>query len=305
MLKTPNKKHLFLLLKIFLAFSLLYILYRNDKINLSIFKTTEGIESLLAIILSLITIITVITAYRWNLCLRKLSTSKVSFLNLIKIHWAGMFAGSLIGGIVVADSTRLVLVKKNLQDLSLINITNSLIIDRITSLTGLFIIGLVSATGYIQNNILLFLAGIIFALLLLYLIYRRFSSSSFFEKYLGILKLVFEQKSIMLQMVGISVIGHSLKILCFLAILYHFGFQNIINLEILASIATGVFIETIPITPSGLGTGHYAFQKLLEPYGVDFGADIYSIYFAGKYTFKILGVFCFISIGKLNTNNEK
>jgi hypothetical protein len=46
----------------------------------------------------------------------------------------------------------------------------------------------------------------------------------------------------------------------------------------------GYFVESIPITPSGLGTAHAAFESLLVG-----GAAIFNVYFITKLMFGVLG----------------
>ena len=61
----------------------------------------------------------------------------------------------------------------------------------------------------------------------------------------------------------------------------------------------GLFLSSLPISISGLGTGHIAFQTLSEYYGSMANADIYNIFFLGTLFHKLTGYFFRVNLEKM------
>lgn len=60
----------------------------------------------------------------------------------------------------------------------------------------------------------------------------------------------------------------------------------------------GLLSLMLPISPAGLGVGHYAFQKLFEAIGIQGGATVFNVYVLGANTPSLTGVIPFLALKK-------
>ena len=68
---------------------------------------------------------------------------------------------------------------------------------------------------------------------------------------------------------------------------------NFSSIELFSVIPVGIFFQTLPISYSGLGVGHAAFERLLSIYGITTGADIFTIFFTLSFLKSLILRHCF------------
>lgn len=247
---------------------------------------------------------------------------------MIKLTWIGLFFNSVLPGAVTGDLIKLVYAKDLDKDVSKTFLVTTVFMDRILGLMGLLtVMGFFSVIFYsdiialspkmkplIQLNFLLFLGAIVF-LTILFLprkiqeqILNITDKIPVLGKYVSkTLKqgwLIGEDKQVMVYSYLMSIGLQLLNVFSFWVISSPFYGKAVPFAHLVTIIPLGYIAVAVPISPSGLGVGHVAFDKLFSFVGITGGANLFNLYFLCLVFVNLLGFFPYIFSGKRHSLSE-
>lgn len=317
-----------IILKFTFATGIIYWLVSSGKLDFSLISKSFSVGyGWLFCILCIITQ-DIISAFRWKLILKPGIKSKLPNLQMIKLTWIGLFFNSVLPGAVTGDLIKLVYAKDLDKDVSKTFLVTTVFMDRILGLMGLLtVMGFFSVIFYndiillspqlkplIQVNFLLFLGAIVF-MTILFLpkkMQERILSLTDLIPLLGkhvskTLKqgwLIGNDKRIMFYSYLLSVGLQLLNVFSFWIITSPFYGKDVPFEHLVTIIPLGYIAVAVPISPSGLGVGHLAFEKLFSFAGIEGGAGLFNLYFLCLVSINLLGFFPYIFSGKRHSLSE-
>lgn len=310
------------ILKFGFAFAIIYWLVTSGKLDLTLIhkSITGGPQWIIAF--SIVAIQSLIGAFRYKLLLETKSTRTLSFFNILRLNYIGLFFSSVLPGAVTGDLIKLVYVKKldsNFTKTFLVTIT---LLDRIIGLTGLLFLSGFFSLIYFQEltaltpkmtqiiflNLFLFLGSIIFLGLLIapYKYQKKITNiinkipllgmkianliSQFFE--------LRESKKDLAKCFAVSILAQFLNILGFWIISSPFYSGHLPLQYAFTFIPVGLIATAIPISPGGLGVGHVLFANLFSFVNINNGASLFNLFFLCNFSHNFLGVIPYLLSGK-------
>ena len=66
----------------------------------------------------------------------------------------------------------------------------------------------------------------------------------------------------------------------------------------------GMMVVAIPISPSGMGVGHAAFDKLFDLFGVVGGANLFNTFWVVILCNNLIGIIPYLFFRKKNSSNK-
>ena len=310
------------ILKFGFAFAIIYWLITSGKLDLSLVhkSITGGPQWIIAFFI--VAFQSVLGAFRYKVLLETKSQRPLSFLQILRLNYIGLFFSSVLPGAVTGDLIKLVYVKKldsNFTKTFLVTVT---LLDRIIGLSGLlFLSGFFSLmyfseltsltpkmTQVIYLNLFLFLGSILFLGILIApykyqkIIVALFNRVPLIGKKMANLIAQFfalrENKKDLAKCFGLSIFAQFLTILSFWIIsspFYsgHLPFQYAFTL-----FPAGLIATAIPISPGGLGVGHVLFANLFSFVNIDNGASLFNLFFLCNFSHNILGVIPYVISGR-------
>jgi uncharacterized membrane protein YbhN (UPF0104 family) len=307
------KTYFITLIKILLAFGLIYWLATSGKLD---FKLIQKLKQYPWAILSagIFSIFNfVIASYRWETILRARSQVNLPISGLLKITWIGQFFSSVLPGSVSGDLVKILYVQQFDKSFSKKFIFASILIDRAMGLSGLILIVGLSSMIFgrnIGNHSPAMIPLLNINYLLMLFVLMSFSIFFFFHQFIRKILLKFQAlamqdffrriislwddlvliKKHMLKAVILSMIIQFVAVLIFWSLIQPFIGQKMNFIQALASIPIGLMTLALPIAPSGLGVGHAIFQKLFELSSIQNGASLFNIYFIVTLLVNMMGV---------------
>lgn len=106
---------------------------------------------------------------------------------------------------------------------------------------------------------------------------------------------------------ALSMVSHGIVMVYFTALTRLILDQDVPYSAIATIFPLGILTLVLPISPSGLGVGHMAFERLFQAIGLESGATIFNVYLLGQIAPCILGVFPYLTLrsqGALPTDAE-
>lgn len=300
------------ILKILFAVGIIYWLVQNDKLS---YKETRKLFTSSQIIIAVIPLYLLqllIVSRRWQILLQ-LKSKHLNLKRIVMIQWIGLLFSSVLPGAVTGDLIKLRYVKKLDESLSAKFLVLSAFLDRLFGLVALLLISGFSSLIYYSDlvslssempkmivvNFLLLIAS--FMVIAIFLIphslidsISRIMPIKKLSKLIESLKLIHIEKSKIAKLLMMSVFSQLLIILCFHLINYSF-YQTSIRIRDLATIIPlGIITTAIPISPSGLGVGHLAFQKLFSFINQTNGATLFNNFWIIFLLMNLIGVIPYI-----------
>lgn len=313
------------LVKLSIAVLLLYWLVQSGKLDFTLIGTSIKEHPSLWLISFLICSFNIlIVSIRWKKILETKSKKNFPYLLILKLSWIGQLFNTVLPGAVSGDFVKLLYARKIDDTLSKTFLLTSVIMDRIIGLFGLLILlGVASLFKYkelvlVSPNIknLIHLNFLIFAVMLLFLILLFIPKEiqEIFYKYCGKIPLLGRQinKTLeqfwvigknfvnVLSLILLSVFTQTLNILTFWVVaLPYFHYisdtPKILHFtDALTFIPLGLLTIAIPITPAGIGVGHFAFNSLFHYYGISNGASLFNFYVMIAIITNLLGIFPYL-----------
>lgn len=314
-----KNKYILSVLKIFFGLMLLAILWKTGKLDYkNAFKVFQTPEILISVTLCFLGIL-FIGSYRWKKILEFHSTIKFNPKDIFFIQWIGGFFSSALPGAVTGDLIKLGYIKKHDPSLSKRFLLFSVIMDRVLGLWSLLFIAGMGSLFFYEDLILMsenfkniiFINGVLFLVMFVGVgiffvpnkIQNAFLAKSKIEKINNLLIQLWslsDKKGEFAKLFIASAISHTLS-LCAFHLLNLSSYEGIVALKHLTTIIPlGQVATAIPISPSGLGVGHAAYQKLFEYLKQQNGATLFNNFWVFSTTFFVLGAFPYFFMSARN-----
>lgn len=309
-----------LTLKFLLTFALCYWLLTNGKLDFSLIIKTihSGYFWLLGMIFLIIRIL--INSFRFKIFLENKSDTNISYGKIVSFDAVGNFFSIILPGSAAGDVIRFFYYKNINAKLSAATIGSLIIVDRMTGLLGLTLLG--SIVGLIQFEEIRFINPALISLiyiniffmvgiaLFILIFFSNLVSQNFvlkkilclFQKLPKLAKIFSEMLSLQLPMpillknILISVIGQSFAIICFWILISPFLPDSISIFKLFAILPIGLIGSSLPISPAGLGVGHLFFENLFKMLHISNGASLYNLFFIVNVLVCLLGAIPYLMI---------
>lgn len=315
------------ILKILFAVAILTWLVKSDRLDFSLVgkALNNGLWPLIAFLLLITNAL--ITAIRWKMLL-ELENAKLKLSRVFPINLIGQFFSTFLPGAVTGDFLKLLYIKDEDKTLKKTFLLSTVLIDRILGLIGLiFVAGIPSVFNYtelvsmgpkvkplLSFNIMLLVGAISFIAIL-------FLPKTFKKNVLKLLDIIpiigerlsevtqtfwkfGENKKVIISSICISVVVHTLSIVSFWALLHPFFIVQLGIDKLFSIVPIGFITVAIPISPSGAGVGHLAFEQLFKILNQSNGASFFNLYFLVTIATNMLGVIPYILWKKKHTLEE-
>jgi len=315
-------------LKIILALGIIYWLLSSGKLDFSLINKSFSAGYGWLACITFLCIQDVLSGIRWRWLLQVNSKEEFPLKDMVRVTWIGLFFNSFLPGAVTGDFIKLLYIRDLDRSMSKTYLVTTVLMDRILGLMGLLIImGTFSVIYYseitglspqmaklINFNLLLFAGAIGFIIFLF--IPRRLQ-----EKFLTLVEMIpilgkkihktlmsvwmiGDQKLVLFKCIALSVFLQSLAFFGFYLISSPFYTQEIPFQYIVTFIPIGFMATAIPISPAGLGVGHYIFEQLFAFVGVSGGANFFNLYFVALVFVNSFGILPYIFGGKHHSLKE-
>lgn len=276
----------FTLIKIFVAIILLWFLAHTSKLDFSLLLNLLGSPFLLISTSSLYFITVAISSWRWQQ-LNNAQQIKLSYPHTLLPTYLGIAFNNLLPGGVGGDFFRFYFINKKIPTKKSV-VMLSILLDRITGLSGIFIIVCMMAAFHLPSLMtqtvtlyfLLFCLSICLFGVLLYFaasflpkqiglslwLIRKFTGKKWLQPILSLLdalKIYRESKKIMLECLIASVIIQFLIAVTCMLIAKMMQFPTLPFYDFIMAIAVTQIVNLIPVTPGGFGIGEMAFANVL------------------------------------------
>lgn len=311
-LYTNYRSVLTFLFKILFAFFLLNWLISQNKLDTKLVLLTFNNPLHLIFCLSLLLFHVFLSALRWNILL-KTKKILIPFREVLKIQWIGQFFSIVLPGGVTGDLIKIGYISSIQKSYSKKTLLLSIFIDRLAGLYSLLVIAGISSYIFYDNLITYnpLLKSVIFINAAL-LIFSSFALIFFFLNLKHQLKIksVFKSKKMdtlldsiwdyslhkkeMFYCLLLSPLIHFLVIGAFWVINFPFFEKPIELKQLLSIIPLGQVVTALPISPAGLGVGHFAFERLFHFIGHSNGASLFNVFWILVFSVDLLGVIPFI-----------
>ena len=260
-------------------------------------------------------------ALRWYVLLKSVKI-KISYVRSIKLTWIGNFFNAFIPGGVTGDLVKGSILCNGLKFQKAL-VASSIVMHRFIGIISLILIslsGLIISFESLRYKLLLssennYLFLTILALIILFIL---MSNGYLFKKVSNIsgnrnIKLFF--LSFKRFKVGSKVFFFSFFISLIMQIIIVYIFFLITNsistieinfIDSITIVPIGFVSLMVPITPSGLGVGHIAYEILYQQVGVNGGSNIFNLYiFAQLIIFLIVGSIFYLLNKGVKKNDRK
>ncbi len=315
------KKHIPTLIKLTVATALVVWMVRSGQLNFSsLVILLEQKRIIFYTIAYWLCIPVLLAAYRWYLLLHIFDIA-VKFKDLIKLHLTSLFFNSCLPGAFGGDVMKVYYIVKNKDQIA--SGLSTIFLDRIFGLIGLTLVGTAFIWNVDANDVVITSARIIFSILTACFIMAIIAREKM---------LVWSKKIIVLLPNGLgtklltlhSAIGKYLKqlkpnliilmisVVIHISTIFYFSLltnsfdQNSITIAETATIfAIGGILIAIPISPSGIGVGHFGFAYLFGMFAVQNGADIFNIFVLLQIALNLIGIIPYIFLNKDKIKESK
>ncbi len=310
---------LLFVLKIVVATVLITWMMRSGVLDMGALGILFSRPELLAATLGVFVAATFFGAMRWR-TLIGLAGVQLSLMRTLQLHLSALFFNVVIPGNVGGDVIKALYVARDAAPEKRTTILLIVFIDRLMGLAGLVtvatIVTVVRGPTLWANPLLRPLAGIV-ALLgagvllgpaVLVLVMRRAgdrierwtSGSTKLANLLGRLvasmRLLSSSPPKLLIALAYSMALHVCALALFTLLARSIGGFDVGFAEMATVFPLGVLTMILPISPSGLGVGHVAFERLFAAIGLHDGATIFNVYLIGQITPCLLGIFPYLAL---------
>lgn len=314
-----NKKRIIFFTKLVFSISLLYLAYQNTTLNAQVLITNMTNWQLTGPFLLITFTQMLLGAKRTSLLIHWSDSQRPSFIELARINWASSFVSFASPFNFVGDLFKISSLRKydstNSHDYSV----HMSIYSKVLSTLALFFI---STVAYFINTNTAITFGekfkdlsLLSLSILLVLWFFRLKLANIFCKlgawliskqqsafirnriklFLDYNYLLFKGKLRVLLSITLSLVIQLLNCFSIYLIIIKVEPQAAAFSGDLATlIPIGLFAQLLPISYSGLGVGHIAFDRIMQTNGFSSGADIFTIYFSLSLVFNLLGIIPFI-----------
>lgn len=317
-----TKKSLFLVLKLALAFGLVFWLFKSGKIDLTqviIFFKSPKILTLNFLVWFCSPVL--LGAWRLHLILTKLNFS-MRFRTTAAYQGIGLFFNTAMPGSLGGDLVKSFLIYAHNKKKNMSGVLVSILMDRIIGMVAIVFLGIVFMLANLDTILVLpslrpiiyfsivLLMGLVSFLIIIFFPNQKLVSvvdKLLEHRYLGSFKKIFNALKSLHGNIHLFFKGFFISILAQVFVLFLFwyicselGLSNIKFSSLMIIYPIGSLITILPIAPGGLGVGHVAYEKLFQMVGASGGANAFNLYFIGQMLLNLLGFLPFIFIKKKN-----
>lgn len=309
----------FAIIKFAVAGGLIYWLIESGKLDVTQLKVffTEP-KVLVGALFHFLVIGVFLGALRLRLLLRGLGI-KIDMARMSRFTLIGLFFNASMPGAVGGDLVKALYVIKDQKSGGKTPVMMAILIDRISGMTGLFLIGLCTialqfqtlwANQTIQPFILMVVGLLVFMLFLHILAIRKvaddndpifkllnynFPGASVFLKIYRAFRMFKDQPKILFQALAVSIAIQFLSFVYF-AIITNSLIADFDNWAGLATVfPLGILTAALPISPGGLGVGHLAFERLIDMIGFKGGSNVYNVFVLGYLALSMTGSIAYMT----------
>ncbi len=313
------KKVLSFIIKFTLAVGLLYWFSQSGKLDFKAALVLFSHPTTLALASLFIIIQIFLTTLRWHVLLRLKLKNHTRFIRILAIQWIGRFLSVVLPGASANDILKIQYIKSLEatrefnpdEEISYQFILTTLFLDRLAGFTGLLLFsGTVTLIYFSELSSLSPSMPTLILLNLSFLGLALFIYSLFFlsEKNLNLtigkipytknlldgIILIGQNKTVLLKTIMISLISHFINLSTFHLINHNFYQSEIKFHYLMMLLPIGQLSTSLPISISGIGVGHLAYEKLFLTINQTNGATLFNNYWILILLMSLLGAIPFV-----------
>lgn len=306
-------------LKVAVAAALLTWLVRSGSLDFGALGQMLRSPALVAMDLAVFVLATLFGALRWR-ALLTLVDVRPRFGRLLQLQLSALFFNVVIPGNVGGDVVKALYVARDARPEARPTILLIVFIERLLGLVGLVVLGsaVVLARGAsiwsqpllrpLAITVLVLGGGTAAGFATFVVVMRtageRIASwtggttklGRLLTQLVGALRLVSAGPSALGRAVLFSLGIHALGIGFFTVLVRELGGHAVGFGEMATVYPLGILSLILPVSPSGLGVGHVAFDKLFHAIGLDGGATVFNVYLLGTIAPYLLGVVPYLAL---------
>lgn len=295
-------------IKVLIGLVLIGILVKSGKLDFrAAFLIFSNPQMFVVVVICFVAVL-YIGSLRWKTILEFHTNVRFNQKDIFFIQWIGGFFSSVLPGAVTGDLIKLGYIKRHDPSLSKRYLVFSILIDRLLGLLSLlFIAGVGSFLFYVDLisispnfEVIIFVNSILFVVVLIgiggFFVPKKIQNFLLqnvqSEKISDFLKQVWslsDKKSDFLKLFLLSIMSHTFSLLSFHLLNLNSYLGKVEFKYLTTIIPLGQVATAIPISPSGLGVGHGAYQKLFEYLHQSNGATLFNNFWVFSTTFFVMG----------------
>ncbi len=292
--------------------TLLYWLIKTDKLQLSSLLLLQEKPAILIALIGIWLTGIFLCSVRWKFLLDAISIP-TAYTKSLYITCVSCAFTSFLPGTMGSDVVKAVYISKNQSKRG--GAFFSIFLDRVCGFTGLsFLATMVSICNYgllrqspsIQlaalSCALMFLTSLSFILFLLFgakiPLPAKIKKKVFANPQIAFLTSVYaNQQYAIFRALLVSLVIHTCFISGYFAVTLALNPGPVAFFSTAILVALGVTFSSLPISPAGVGVGHFAFEELFSLAGLHNGANVFNIVFCTHTALNLLGFIPFL-LGK-------
>jgi uncharacterized protein (TIRG00374 family) len=306
-------------LKIAVATVLLTWLARSGNLDFGALRQMLRSPTLVAIDLGVFVVGTLFGTLRWRALLAMVDV-RPRFLRLVQLQLSALFFNVVIPGNVGGDVVKALYVARDAKPEARPTILLIVFLERLLGLIGLVVLGsaVVLARGPaiwaqpllrpMAASVVALGVGLGVGLAVFLLVMNKAGAriagmstgttrfSKIFSQLVSALRLVSSAPGQLVRAVVYSLGIHTLGIGFFTILVRALAGHDVGFAEMATVYPLGILSLILPISPSGLGVGHVAFDKLFDAIGLSGGATVFNVYLLGTITPYLLGIIPYLAL---------
>lgn len=314
--------------KFVLAFGLCYWLFTNGKLDFSLVSKSFHLGYLWLVGLVLLLLRNILNTSRFKVIFESKTGLKIPFIKVLSFDAVGSFFSVILPGSAAGDVIRFFYYKDFNSNITKSSVAMFLILDRMTGLLGLLLVGAVvciiqfdsirtlneSLLTLVYLNILLCVGlGAILTLFFTDLLPQDkllLKMSGAFSRWPKIHQTISAMLSVQIPIKDflialiLGVASQGALITAFWAFSFPFLPETVSFLNLITVIPIGLIGAAMPIAPAGLGVGHLLFENLFRMVGIENGASLFNLTFLGSVSVCLLGIIPYLLMKKPSTGKE-
>ena len=306
------------LAKFLLAFGLIWWLVSSGKLDLTLLKKTMTKPHILIFIMLLMLLTNAIAALRWKFILQYKDKIKVRFFSTFKANWVGLFFNCVLPGAVSGDLIKVFYVQGENPKWTKKYLFATAFLDRLLGLFGLICVGAISCLisydylislspnvkSIVHFNLFLFSMIIVSFVMVFWFqdlplkISSKLKRFNKLENIMNKLEVMWNDlcafKHNLIYYLLMSMVVQGTAICIFWFVVSPYAAEGFELKHAFTIFPIGMITIAIPISPAGLGVGHFVFENLFQFLGFQNGASLFNIYFVILVLASLTGVFPYL-----------
>lgn len=303
------KNIIIFIIKLFLGISIIYWLYQKGSLDFTLTANFIKHPALFLLCITLGIVKILLNSYRWKRIINNSNNKKIKLKETLNAEWSSLFFSTILPGTASGDILRVGFLKKEKLETSFLILT--VLFDRFLGFFGLITLALFSSLLFlyfskpnvllipiILTNIYIFTLLFILTLLMISIkkdwIFKIVRESPKVTKFFVTIFNFFSYKKELFFQVSMSTFSHVLSLFCLWIITNTYSLKEVPLFDIFIIAPLGLLAQVIPLTPSGIGIGHAAFDYLFKTIEIDHGASIFNVFWIINLLINLLGFIPFL-----------